>query len=416
MSHASRGRVVAYSLAVILAGLAGRAAIDKMLASREGPQTVALWAQLQSVADLVTGVAMAGVGQGLTVLVAQSPAHSGPYHLLRTALRFGLGVSAIAMLAVVVCAGSLADRFTPDALAAGLVALAAVIGWAAVAPGLLSSYWLGRGRHDRILGLALATMLPMVATACFAPPGSLVSGVLLAQAAPVVSVSAAMLVWLRAIAQSASFAAGPETHLDTGRLLRYLPIGLSMGILSPASVLFARSTISDALSWNDAGIVQALWRSSEWITNLASGLLWLIFLPRFSAAHRAGRFTAELGRAALAILTGSAVLLLLLWLNQKQILAMLYDTRFAIPDRAAALFLLGDWLRIGSWVFLFALFAMQRTTPVVLGEFLSMPLFAFLLMVFSGDLTLERTGLLYAAVYFIYLAFNAAAVLRGAMR
>lgn len=403
---------MAIALAVILVGLLGRAAIDKILALRAGPEAVALWAQLQSLVELVAGVTMAGVGQGLTVLVAQAPAHRAPHHLLRAALVAGLAVSGLATLAIVLGPAPLSLRFTAGEVAPALIAFAAAAGCCALAPGLLSAYWLGTGRRDRILMLNLASMLAMVGAAYFALPGKIAHSVLAAQAASALLAGAALIFWLRSVPAGAQSGA----NADVRRLLRYVPVGLSIGVLGPLSALFVRGTLSDALSWGDAGVVQGLWRASEWITHLAGGLLWLVFLPRFSAACHSARFARELSRAALALFAVSAVLLLLLWANQRQVLAALYDARFAMPDRAAALFLLGDWLRIGSWVFLHALFAMQRTTPIALGELLSIPLFAALLVLFADGLSLERAGLLYCAAYAIYLTFNAAVVLRAVRR
>ncbi|MGB8410835.1 MAG: hypothetical protein WCE58_13130, partial [Gallionella sp.] len=52
------------SFAIILIDLLGRAGLDKVLALAGGPAIVALWAQLQSVVELVGAVTAAGVLQG----------------------------------------------------------------------------------------------------------------------------------------------------------------------------------------------------------------------------------------------------------------------------------------------------------------------------------------------------------------
>ena len=406
----SRGLGLLIALAVIFAGLLGRAAIDKILALRAGPESVALWAQLQSIAELVLAVTMAGVGPGLTVLVAQTAQEGAQRRLMRAALVSGLAVSALAASILALCAGSISAWITAGAVAPGLVVFAAATGWATVVPGLLTSFWLGRGRQDRVLWLTVFTMLAMAVAAYFALPGAIAHGVLAAQA--VVAAGAAACAWMTRGPKD--FAPGP--HADIDRLQRYMVAGLSIGILSPVSVLIVRRTLAGALSWDDAGIVQALWRSSEWITAIAAGLLWLVLLPRLSALHRSPGFYRELSRAAGIALSVSALLLLLLWLNQAVVLETLYDARFVIPDRAAALFLLGDWLRIGSWVFMYALFAMQRTVSIAVGEFLSVPLYAALLILFREGLELERAGLLYCVSYAAYFAFMAAAALRGSDR
>lgn len=402
------GRGLAIALAVIFAGLLGRAAIDKILALRAGPESVALWAQLQSIVDLVAGVTMAGVAQGLTVLVAQASTEGVQRRLLRAALASGLAVSAVAALVLALGAGSISTWVTAGAVSPGLVAFAAVTGWFTVVPGLLTTFWLGRGRRDRILWLTVATMLAMAGAAWFAAADWIAPGVLASQVCVALFAGALTVAWLA----KGRPAAAPGVEVE--RLARYMVAGLSIGILSPVSMLVARRTLSDAMTWGDAGMVQALWRSSEWITVIAAGMLWMIVLPRLSATYHTARFYPVLAKATVVTLAATAALLLLLWLNQAVVLETLYDARFVVPDRAAALFFFGDWLRVGSWVFMYALFAMQRTVSIAVGEVLSVPLFAALLIVFRDGLGLERAGLLYCVSYAAYLAFMAAAALRGA--
>jgi len=238
--------------------------------------------------------------------------------------------------------------------------------------------------------------------------------VVLAQAAAAIVVAALLLTY--AATRPPAHGHVTAVRRNWRDLAKYLPVGLSIGILSPASMLIARSILSQSLSWRDVGVLQALWRSSDWITSIAAGLMSFYFLTRFSRAAGAGALTRELLHAAAFILIPAGVLLGLLLVNQKVILAGLYEATFVITDRAAALFLLGDWVRIASWISLYALLATRRTVAVAVGEVLSLPLFAGLLGVFSHGLTLERAALLYLLTYASYLAFNATALLIRGLR
>jgi O-antigen/teichoic acid export membrane protein len=169
--------------------------------------------------------------------------------------------------------------------------------------------------------------------------------------------------------------------------------------------------LADTLSWSDVGFLQALWRSTEWVTATAAGVLSLIFLPRFSSTYGSERFKKEMTRAGAMVLVPAACLLLLIFFNQRAMLATLYDARFVVSDQTAALIMLGSWIRIASWVFLFSLFAAHRTKLIVAGEVFSLPLYALLLWVFSEGMTLERAALLYMASYLVYFSFNAIALL-----
>jgi len=130
-----------------------------------------------------------------------------------------------------------------------------------------------------------------------------------------------------------------------------------------------------------------------------------------AAAWGTVRFRGELARAAGYVLLPSAVLLALLYFFQHALLAALYDAQFRVSDQTAALFLLGCWIRVASWVFLYGLFAAHRTAMIVLGELLSLPLLALMLRLYAPGMTLERMTAIYLAVYCVYLVFNAAALM-----
>jgi hypothetical protein len=55
---------------------------------------------------------------------------------------------------------------------------------------------------------------------------------------------------------------------------------------------------------------------------------------------------------------------------------------------------------------LYALYASRRTAPIMIGEFLSLPLFAALLAAYPGALSLEAAGAMWLAAYIVYGLFN----------
>lgn len=361
-----------------------------MLALRGGGEAVALWAQLGSVVDLVAGIALAGIGGGLTVLVAQAPEPEGRRDFLRHALRIGLAVSIAPALAVLAGA-ALVDTGMPPLT----VAAAALAGCIVVIPGMLNSYWLGRERRDAQLLLAMASALVAVTAAVLAPPGRLLECLLAAQAAPALAL---LLVW-RPRAQ-------PREPAQAAALRRYILPGIAIGILGPASLLAARALVAQALSWHDAGVLQALWRVSEWIWGIAGGVLSVLYFAQMSAAYPRGELGRVTRAVARTVLIPAALLFALLFALHVPLLAALYDESFKVSRSAAALFFAGGVLRIASWIPLYALYAMSRTRLIAAGELFSLPLFAALLAAWGESLTLERAGLSWLLSYAAYACFN----------
>ncbi len=390
------------ALGVVLVGLAGRALIDKLLAQRGGAELVAHWAQLASLADIVSGVTLAGIGVGLTGRVAgAAPSHQR--RLLGEGLRFGLLLSGTCLLlAAVLIAGGRPGTLPGPQGELALPALAA--GWLAVAPGMLSGWLLGRGEPGRAMLLAAATLaLPLLALA-LAPSGNELTALLAAQAIVGLGLS------VRLLRDGNSWAA----LFQPGHELRpFVGASLAIGILSPAATAFARHQIGVTASWETAGAVQALWRSSEWITAIAAGLLYAHSLPRLAAAREAAAFAAELRGAATRIVAPALLALCLLWLLLPQALALLYRADLPVTRLDALPFFAGDALRMFSWVFLFGLFARSAGRAVMLGEFLSLPLFAVLLWLMPGPVELVRIGLCWLLAYTVYGGFNAWALHRG---
>jgi len=366
---------------------------------RGGGDLVALWSQLASLVELVAGVALAGLGPGLAVYVARTLQLERQRELLREAIKIGLPIA----LTAAVLAGISAFIVPSEGLAPGIVALAAAIGWMSVIPGLVGNLWLGQQRRGRLLALTAASALLVLAAALIAPPPLLLVSLLAVQAIPAL------------VLGFVGHPAGRDGRFRSRShpLRRYVLPSIAIGILSPGSMLLARAIVGESLSWHEAGVLQALWRVSEWVAGLAAGVLSVYFLPQLAAAREAGRFGAILRRAAVAVLVPSALVLGLAVLLQRSLLAVLYDANFSASFLAAALVFAGSLARIASWIPLYGLYAVRATRAIALGELFSLPLFALLVFLARDRLTLELAGLLWLASYVAYLVFNAWALRRA---
>jgi O-antigen/teichoic acid export membrane protein len=368
--------------------------VDKILALRGGAELVALWAQLSSVIEMIAGVALAGVGAGLSVLVAQTGRAERQYLFLRRALVLGLAVSAPVGIAVALAGWRFSDALGGAALSSATVALAALAGWISVIHGTVNSYWLGQQRRDLMLALAFAAAGLTLAAGALAPRAIAMELMVIAQALPAV-------VLLLVPHQPPAPRRAEDRALE-----RYLLPGIVIGILSPASLLIARGLVAESLSWHESGVLQALWRVSDWICGFAAGILGVLYLPRLAEAHPQPGVGPVLREAAKVVLIPSALLFLALFAFHGPILALLYDETFRAPPAAVALVFAGSLVRIAAWIPLFALYAMLRTRAISVGEVLSLPLFAALAFAAGERLTLELAGVFWLASFAAYAAFN----------
>jgi O-antigen/teichoic acid export membrane protein len=373
-----------------------------VLALRGGADLVALWAQLGSLIEAVAGVALAGLGTALAVYAARTSRLERQRELLREAFKLGLLVAAPFALAAAAAGYFLNDALTGGRLGPSIVALAAAVGWIGVLPGLVGSLWQGQQRRELLVALAFVSAAVSLAAACLAPDGGIVIALLVAQAIP-----AAVVLFIARPADTAG-----RFRSRSHPLRRYLLPSVAIGLLSPASALVARGAVGDALSWHDAGVLQALWRLTDWVSGFAGGILSFYFLPQLAAAGQGERFRAVLRRAAKATLIPAAFVLAAFSALQGPLLGILYSDEFRPSATTAVLIFVGGWVRIASWVAMFGLYAQRRTIALTLGEFLSLPLFAALALAAGERLTLEWVGVFWLLSYCAYLAFNSWAVRR----
>ncbi len=352
--------------------------------------------------EVVSGVALAGLGTGLAVYVARTSRTERQRELLREAFKIGLLIA----LPFAVAAGAAGYLFnealTGARLGAGVVALAAAVGWIGVIPGLVGSLWQGQQRRELLLAFAcVSAVLSLAAAGLAQSPGVLVA-LLVAQAVP-----ALVVLFIARPADTAG-----RFRSRSHPLKRYVLPSIAIGLLSPASALVARAAVGDALSWHDAGVLQALWRLSDWVGGFAGGVLSFYFLPQLAASGQGARFRTVLRTAAKTTLVPAALVLGVCCVVQGPLLGILYSDEFRATDTTAVLVFIGAWVRIASWVAMFGLYAQRRTIALAAGEFLSLPLFAALAVAAGTRLTLEMVGVFWLLSYCAYLAFNWWAVRR----
>ena len=346
--------------------------------------------------EVLTGVAASGVATGLAVYVARSRRAERQRDFLHEAMKIGLGVGAPLCVAIGSIGVHYAAELSGGRLDSAIFALAAVCGWIGIVPVLVNSYWLARQERVLMLYLALASAALAIAASVLAPARYLLEAVVASQALPVLA-----LAFVRGMDE-----ARPRFRTASHPLRRYVIPGLAIGILGPIAMLLARGVVGDALSWHDAGVLQALLRLSDWVCAFAGGLLSIHYLPRFARAGGGPQLWREMEHAARAILIPSAAVFGALFAFRTPLLELLYEPGFAPGAAAVALFFAGSLLRVASWIPLFALYAMRRTGAIAIGEVLSLPLFALCVYLLRNSLTLELAGVLWTASYVAYGGFN----------
>lgn len=382
-----------WSFLTILSSLFFRTYWERTLVLELDPVSLAWLSQLQSLIEAVGGLVLAGLAPGLTVLIAQSKDLQYQRQLLSMAIimMFFITIPLACVIFFINLSGALVI------FQGGLTPLF-LLAIASPALSLVNAYWAGDGAHRLIF---ISTFLV---------------GVMLSIAMLYVNSS---YYWILILGYPIVLGLGLVVYLIDWRIQRqtfyrlcgsfnsYILPGMVIGLLSPLSMFLFRHVSMSSLGVDKTAYVQAVWRSSEWVTALAGGVLTWVILPQLSAVQSVGAFKSTLLDGFLKVVLPSMLLLIVMpHILGSELLIFLYGYQFDVSIDALRYLWLGDACRVFSWLLLFCLYAQKKTWRIVMGEFVSLPMFVFIVWINQDHLTIELIGIYWLITYALYSMFN----------
>lgn len=173
-------------------------------------------------------------------------------------------------------------------------------------------------------------------------------------------------------------------------------------LLAPLGQIVIRDQLSVHLGADTAGLWQALWKISETHLLLLTTTLSMYFLPRFSEIRAGDELRREVRkgyRFVIPLVVASAGVLYVL---REPLIRGLLSPAFLPLAEAFGLQLVGDVLKICSWVMAFTMVSHARTRTFVVTEIVFTAIFVGLTLQLGMLFGLRGAALAYAATYLIY--------------
>jgi|WetSurMetagenome_2_1015567.scaffolds.fasta_scaffold03728_8 polysaccharide transporter, PST family len=188
------------------------------------------------------------------------------------------------------------------------------------------------------------------------------------------------------------------------RLLGYALMAGTTAVVVPFCQVWTRNAIAAEFGWSFAGYWQALWKVSETHLLLLTSVLSVYFLPRLSEIRSGGELRTEVRAAYRVVVPLAVVSATLLFLMREPLIGLLLSPKFEPIAHVLGIQLLGDVLKICSWVMSFTMVSHARTRAFVITEILFAALTAIGIVVLTHFLGLRGAAIAYAAVYLVYWA------------
>lgn len=195
-------------------------------------------------------------------------------------------------------------------------------------------------------------------------------------------------------------------------LAKYTAMALTTAATVPLSHILIRNHLGQTLGWEAAGYWEAMWRLSGAYLMLVSTTLSVYYLPRLSELKTGAEIKKEILSGYRVILPVAALCSGLVYLLRDFVIVTLFSPEFRPMEVLFFWQLVGDVLKIASWLFAFAMLGKAMAVLFVFTEVVFSATFYFLTLIFTVHYGLEGTSIAYALNYFIYLPVIAFLILK----
>jgi PST family polysaccharide transporter len=173
----------------------------------------------------------------------------------------------------------------------------------------------------------------------------------------------------------------------------------------PVALMIIRNYIGNNLSWEEAGYWQGVWTISEVYLMLITSSLGVYYLPRLASLKTEKEIKKEIISTAKIILPIVSFLALMIFLCKNLVVKILFSDDFTPMLSLFKYQLMGDVIKIASWLIAMQMISKRMTKLFVLTEIIFTLTFVILSILFIDLIGIEGVALAFAINYFLYFVF-----------
>lgn len=186
-------------------------------------------------------------------------------------------------------------------------------------------------------------------------------------------------------------------------LSKYTAMALTSAAIVPLTHIFIRKHLGETLGWDAAGYWEAMWRFSGAYLMLVTSTLSVYYLPRLSELKTGKDIRKEVLLGYKVILPVAVLSAGLVYFIRDFIIQILFSDEFRHIEELFFWQLIGDTLKIASWLIAFVMVAKAMVKLYIATELIFSALFYGLIYMLTPIFGLEATAMSHAIVYFFYL-------------
>ena len=378
--------------------------INKVLAVYVGPAGYAALGQFQNAIQMITTFASGALNAGVTKYTAEYYEDEEKQRIVwRTAGTISIIGSVLTGLLVILFRKPLAGWFLKEESYSGVfVWFAATLVFFVLNTLLLAILNGKKEIHRYVVANIAGSLFSLLVTSLMAIQyglyGALVALAIYQSLAFVVT----LMLCYKASWFKLRYIIGGIEKESAKNLARYTAMALTSAACVPISHILVRNHLGETLGWEAAGYWEAMWRLSAAYLMLVTTTLSVYYLPRLSELQSIAAIKHEIIQGYKIIVPIVAACGLCIYLLRGFIIQVLFTADFESMEVLFAWQMIGDILKISSWLLAYLMLAKAMMKTFVISEIVFAFSFYVLTIVFTDEFQLEGIAIAYAVNYLIY--------------
>tara|TARA_R110002033_G_scaffold83332_4_gene134256 strand:- start:907 stop:2178 length:1272 start_codon:yes stop_codon:yes gene_type:complete len=381
--------------------------LNKILAIYVGPSGYAAMGQFQNAVQMITTLASGAINTGVTKYTAEYHDDEAKQHAVwRTAGTISLIGSILVAIGVIAFNKTLAGWFLKDE------SLGSIFIWFAttlvlfVFNTLLLAILNGKKEIQRYVTANIAgSFFALIVTTAMSVQLGLYGALVSLAVYQSLTFFVTLALTYKARWFEFSYMLGGIEKRAARNLMKFTAMALTSAACGPLSHIFIRNYLGEGLGWDAAGYWEAMWRLSAAYLMLVTTTLSVYYLPKLSGLEEYKEIKKELLQGYKLILPFAVICGFFMYVMRDFIIALLFTSEF---EDMAVLFgwqVLGDGLKIGSWLVAYLMLSKAMIRYLIFAEIGLAACFYLMTVVFTQHFGLKGVSIAYAVSYLVYWVF-----------
>ncbi|EOC0418390.1 O-antigen translocase [Cronobacter malonaticus] len=382
--------------------------VAKVIAVYTGTSGMATLGQVQNLISILNGIITAPVGSGVVRFTSEN--HDEGYDACapwwRAALQWVIVISSIIIPVGVLSSGYISQwLFNNLNLSWLIVVMVLVLPLSAVAT-LINSIINGQHRFRRYIALGITSVFLSSIVMILMIINRGVTGALFAASVQTALIGIIMLLasikepWLKI-----QYWWGNVTPLHRRKIGGYILMAITSATCMPLALISMRNELIDHVGWDAAGQWQAVWKISEVYLSVVTLGLGTYFLPRLAKLNNYYSIRKEIHSTLMIIMPIVSAMAIFIYFARDMAITILFTENFRAARDLFLVQLMGDVIKIGSWIYAYPMISCGTTKWFISSEIffsLTLVVLAAILIPFYNA---GGANLAYLINYSLYFTF-----------